>query len=664
MSSHPSNLIWIGVDTGGTFTDISLWRDGRLEFHKVPSTPDDPGEAIAQGLRGLGVDFSRAMVIHGATVATNALLQRKGARTALVVTKGFRDLLETGRQNRPRLYDPFPSPPPPLIPRELRFEADERITHDGQVLIPLTPDKAEALARDILASGAEIAAVCLLHSHAWPRHEQIMGEALRKHGLPFSLSCIVMPEFREYERASAVCVNAFVSPVMRAYLDRLRERLPGARVWVMSSGGAMIPPALAGEEAVRTILSGPAGGMLGAIAAARRAGVRGIVTFDMGGTSTEAGVAFERPAIRRDHVVDGLPIGLPMMDIHTIGAGGGSIAWKDRGGALRVGPQSAGARPGPACYGQNGPATVTDANLVLGRLQPNRFLGGAMRLDPGAAERALQRTGDEFGMDAAGAAAAMVDIVNAAMVRAIKAATLQRGHDPRDLTLVSFGGAGGLHACELAAELGMRRVLIPSQPGLLSALGMLQSELARDLAISAFLRLPPDAADVLSAAPDFSVHFQRLAEELNAMAPAGEVRFETAADARYEGQSHELTLPWTPAFIEDFHRLHEQLNGVVFPDRPIEVTVFRLRAHCPGAPPESGDHPAPVPGGGAPLEPLRFYVAGAGMVDGVLYDRALLPPGHRLQTPCIVTEYSATAVIPPGARAQVDATGQILVELP
>jgi N-methylhydantoinase A/oxoprolinase/acetone carboxylase beta subunit len=549
----------IGVDTGGTFTDFVFWDGKRLRTLKLPSTPEDPSKAILAGLEPAGE------VIHGSTVATNALLERKGSKLAFVTTEGFEDLLEIGRQNRPSLYDWSATRPEPLAPRELRFGLPDRMLAGGTVEKPLTAEAADRLAAQVKAAGAESAAVCLLHSYANPAHERLAGERLRAAGLQVSLSSEILPEYREYERASTTAVNAYVAPLMGRYLEELGNKA-GARVRVFQSSGSVISAAAAGAQAVHTVLSGPAGGLIGAVGAAKAAGFERIISFDMGGTSTDVALYDGALPFTNEMELGGCPIRVSMLDIHSVGAGGGSIAYFDSGGALRVGPRSAGAAPGPVCYGTGEEITVTDANVLLGRIDPERFLGGAMRLDVERARSRMEGMAAKAGSSAAELARAIVEVANSNMERAIRRISVERGRDPRDFTLVSFGGAGAQHACELADRLEIRTVLAPAQAGVLSALGMLSAAAGREFSSSALGR---DAEAVFA-----DLEQRALAE----MAEEGfeDVVLERHCDLRYAGQSYELRLPWRER--RDFEAHHRRAYGYAHQGRAIELVTARIAA--------------------------------------------------------------------------------------
>ena len=679
----------LGVDVGGTFTDFLLWEDGRLFVYKRPSTPDDPSRAVLAGLDETG--WTPDEVVHGSTVATNAVLERKGARTALITTRGFRDVLAIGRQTRPKLYDLEPRRPPPLIPDGLRLEADERLDHRGRVLQALSSREVEALLDRLLALGVESLAVCFLFSFLSPQHERMVRDAARRRGLPCSASFEVLPEYREYERTITTVLNAYVAPVVERYLARLAEGLRSrgvARLRVMQSNGGSAGAKASGALAVRTVLSGPAGGVAGAfrVAGARRASASGgdaarraldrIITFDMGGTSTDVCLCDGAVPFTAEAIIDGLPLRIPTVDVHTVGAGGGSIARIDAGGALRVGPESAGADPGPACYGKGGDPTVTDAHLLLGRLLPERFLGGRMSLSVAAARRALRPIARAYGNDVEQAAASIVKVANASMQRALRLISVERGHDPRRFTLVAFGGAGPLHACELAEALGIVRVLVPPFPGVLSAFGMAAAPVTRD-AVQAFLASVPvgDRSDpfVRKLERAFGRLEKRTRRELAAEGERGRVRLRRGLDLRYVGQSHELTVPvaasdagCAPArILPAFHRAHRRRYGHADQSRPVEVVAVRVRAEGPRPRLGAKAPIAPGRGGeakGARLERRQVWFAGRSRATWV-YDRAALRARDRLRGPALVLQLDATTAIPPGWRGVVDEAGNLVLEL-
>ncbi len=482
MAEQTGTETIIGVDIGGTFTDFVVLAGGEIRIHKTPSTPHDPSVAFLRGLEELEIG-SGAAFVHGSTVATNAILERRGARTALLTTEGFRDVLELGRQTRLGLYDLTPRKHVPLIPREQCHEVPERVDRNGNVLEPLDEGAVRAALDQIKGAGVESLAVCLLFSFANAAHEEQIGALVEAAGLNVSLSSRILPEYREYERASTTAANAYVAPLMQRYLRRLDEKLTALgrrRLWVMQSNGGVLSVEGAAREAVRTVLSGPAGGVVAAWQVGRAAGFERLLAFDMGGTSTDVSLIDGEPATSREGGIGDLPIRVPLLDIHTVGAGGGSLARVDAGGRLRVGPESAGADPGPACYGRGDLATVTDANLVLGRLLPQSFSAGRIRLDLERAQAAIRKIATALRLPVEEAAEGIVRVADTQMARALRKVSVERGHDPRRFCLIAFGGGGPLHACALAEELGIPTVLVPRYPGALSALGMLLSDFRKE----------------------------------------------------------------------------------------------------------------------------------------------------------------------------------------
>ncbi len=552
----------VGIDTGGTFTDFIFWDGSSWRTEKVRSTPADPSEAILEGLGAGGSE-----IVHGSTVATNALLERKGARTAFVTTQGFEDLLEIGRQNRAELYNWATRGRRPLVDRDLRFGVPERTLYDGSIERRLSNEVLSALRDRLVQSGAEAVAVCLLHSYANPAHERLIGEALKGTGLAVSLSHEVLPEYREYERASTTAVNAYVAPLMSRYLTRLRETVgAAAQLRVFHSSGGSMSAQGASRLAVHTVLSGPAGGVQGAAAVSRAAGYERFISFDMGGTSTDVALYDGGFSYTSESEIADCPIRVSMLDIHTVGSGGGSIAYLDSGDALRVGPRSAGARPGPVCYGEGTEVTVTDANLLLGRIDPSRFLSGRMSLDSDRAAHAMEQLAASGGTSSERLAGAIVDVANSNMERAIRAVSVERGFDPRDFALISFGGAGGLHACQLAERLDIRTVVCPRHAGVLSALGMLCADFTRDYSQSVLGKDPNAAFDALE---------RQAAREL-ADEGFDELRLERHIDLRYRGQSFEITLPWSDR--AEFAKAHGKLYGYDHGDSQVEAVTARVKA--------------------------------------------------------------------------------------
>lgn len=669
----------IGIDIGGTFTDFVVYAPGkgRLQTFKLLSTPHDPAQAVLQGLERIQPD-GPVRIIHGSTVATNALLERKGARTALVTTRGFGDVLQIGRQNRPELYSFSADPPAALVSKELRFEVDERVGAQGQVLQALDPAQAQALIPALREGGAESVVVCLLFSFLRPEHEQAVGRALREAGFFVSLSSEILPEYREYERMSTTAVNAYVSPRLDRYLGRLEQALEerGIAVRVMQSNGGHISVGEARRNGVRCILSGPAGGVVGAghvaglsltprppLPKGEGPGVR-VITFDMGGTSTDVALIDGAPQVTSEAVVGGCPIRVPVLDIHTIGAGGGSIAAVDAGGALRVGPQSAGADPGPACYGKGELPTVTDANLVLGRLPAEHFLGGQMPLDAQSAWRALERLGQALGLEAEQAALGVVAVVNAHMERALRVISVERGHDPRGFSLLSFGGAGGLHAAELARRAGIPGVLVPPLASTLSAYGMLAADVVKDYTQTVMLPGDTPLAEIEARLRPLA---ERGREELMAEGvPPGAMRLERLADLRYRGQSYELTTPFSERLLQDFHALHRQAYGYERPEAAIEIVNLRLRAVGHTQPPQLKRLPQGDPNPAAALMDRRPVVLGSGgaelrRAEAPLYRGEALQAGNWISGPALVVRADTTIWIGQQDNAVVDAFGNLMI---
>ncbi|MBI1852892.1 MAG: hydantoinase/oxoprolinase family protein [Planctomycetes bacterium] len=649
----------IGIDTGGTFTDFVFVDGGGLRVLKVPSTPDDPSRALKDGLTRLRA-MAGVEVLHGSTVATNALLERRGARTALVTTEGFRDVLEIGRQDRPRLYDLEVTRPEPLVPRALRLEARERTLGDGSIHRPLSEVEARRIARRIRRLGCESAAVCLISSFANPRHERALGRALRREGVPTSLSHEVLPEYREFERTSTTVADAYLTPVVGRYLARLEGSL-GPRAFVMQSNGGLVSFREAASRAVATVFSGPAAGVVGAIAIARASGFRDVLTLDVGGTSADVSLARGDPRTTNEFTIAGVPIRIPVLDIHTVGAGGGSIAWIDEGGALRVGPRSAGASPGPACYGRGTEPTVTDANVALGRIPPNRFLGGTMPLRAERAVHAISTLARRARLTRERAALGVLTVVETTMERALKVISLERGFDPRDFTLVAFGGAGPLHAAALAASLGCERVLVPPDPGALAARGLLGAAVVRDA--SQTVLMPERRATTAALRAGYAVLERSAASAVRRQGfTASAIVIERWLDVRYEGQSFEISVPFESEFRARFDALHAQRYGHADRARPIEVVTLRVRA--------SARRARPIPPLRLPISTRRpsaiartRALVGNRRVAMPVYDRATLGARTRLRGPLVVTEYSATTFVPPEHRLRVDRTGSLLIEI-
>jgi N-methylhydantoinase A len=654
----------IAIDTGGTFTDCVYLAEGELRVVKVFSTPSDPSRGILEALAGTGVREALDLR-HGTTVGTNAMLERKGARVAFVTTVGFEDTIAIGRQTRSRLYDWFAPVPVCIVPPKLRFGVPERVTDEGTILRAPTDEELEALVRNVRASNAESIAISLLFSFANPATEKRVAEALQSLDLPVSISQRILPEFREYERGATTVVNAYLAPRMQRYLGQLEERVasayPGSRVDVMQSSGGIIPAYLASHEPVRTVLSGPAGGVIGACKLAQLAGFDRIIGFDMGGTSTDVFLADASQGgaqLTRESVVAGMPIGVPMLDIHTVGAGGGSIARFDSGGMLRVGPESAGADPGPICFGRGNRPTVTDANLLLGRLDSSSFLGGGVQLD-------RERTSAIFEAqrgalpDAIQFAAGVLRVVETNMEKAIRVISIERGHDPRDFVLVAFGGGGPLHACALAKALHIPTVMIPAMPGALSAVGILLADFVRDY--SRTVMLPGNQLPKLESL--FAELEERGEEEFQQEGIVGVAH--RSLDVRYRGQGYELNLPCSAESIGEvaqaFHDLHIRRYGFSSPDKPLEIVNLRLRMIAKAEPwsPRKSD-PRSSEDAPEPCEERSICFDGQ-FRPARIYRRDELAPGDTIDGPAMITEYTSASVLPPGCRAQVDGYRNLII---
>jgi N-methylhydantoinase A len=740
----------IAIDTGGTFTDCVYVQDGTLAVLKLLSTPDDPARSVLEAIRLITANVGAALqarpthphtrleVRHGTTIGTNALLERKGARVAFVTTAGFEDTIAIGRQARQDLYNWMATPKPCLVPAELRFGVKERVSAEGEILLSPSDEELAELRGKILASGAESIAISLLFSFANPENERRVAAALKRirehvetaalgcpdeHGsatpsrasldrtgvdarshmdsagdqhpasLPISVSHEILPEFREYERAATVVVNAYLAPKAGGYMQRLelaiQDEHEGA-LYVMQSSGGIISAEIAAKEPVRTVLSGPAGGVIGAHRVAQLAGFENIIGFDMGGTSTDVAlIDASGPKTTSEARVSDIPISVPMLDIHTVGAGGGSLAWFDRGGILHVGPMSAGADPGPICYGRGEQPSVTDANLVLGRLDPEIALARTVRLDESRTRIFMEKARgkipsvEEF-------ATGIVRLAEAEMEKAIRLISVERGHDPREFTLVCFGGAGPLHACSLARALGIPRVIVPAMPGGLSALGILMSDVVRDYSRTVMIRTDKPEAKALnhkgrkdvakfaekitgsafsnsdsdplaSLKPHFAELEAKAAAEFHKEALSG--ISSRSVDLRYAGQGYELNVPAGPKMLESFHAAHRKRYGHADESRTVEVVNLRVRMIASAEHIELPRRPrAGADSSGAVMKqkPVMFD---SKWLEAPVLDRERLVPGNRFEGPAIVHEYSATTVVPPGCGAEVDEYSNIVIEV-
>ncbi len=653
----------VGVDTGGTFTDfIYKAENGEWGIYKVLSTPSNPANAVLNGIRNI-ITSDKFKVIHGSTVATNSILERKGAYTAFVTNKGFEDIIEIGRQNRTELYNLFYERNPSLVPKELRFGLECRVNSEGEVIIDIDDGELEGLVKKVEDAKTESIAVCLLFSYLNPGHELKVKKAFERLGIPVSLSHKILAEFREYERASTTIINAYVAPKMKRYIQNLIDGIEGNELRIMQSNGGSISAEVAMNESVRTILSGPAGGAVGAYEIAKMAGFNKLITFDMGGTSTDVSLIDNKLPLTFESEIAGFPVKVPMIDIHTVGAGGGSITYLDTGGSLKVGPESAGADPGPICYGRGEKITVTDANLYLGRLVPEFFLGGNMRLDRDKLNMYFKDMAKRVGLTEIELAEGILTVANANMERAIRVISVDRGYDPREFVLFSFGGAGGMHAAFLAQLLKIPKVFVPKNPGILSAIGMLLADIVKDYSLTVMLKVDETNYSEL----------KHLFEPLN---EAGikdllyegidreNIVLEHYLDMRYMGQSYEIVVPFTKNFVEDFHKLHEKNYGYSDKSKRVEIVNIRLRAV------------------GSPEKPVfeRIKRASSGSIEGAIIgeekvifsgnhkatkiiDRDKLLAGNIFEGPAIVVEYSSTIVIPPDCKVTVDDFGNLIIDV-
>src|SRR5262245_30393459 len=682
----------VGVDSGGTFTDICLFDEetGRLDVWKGSSTPDDPSRGIAQGveeaLRRIDPQAqgsAAAAVVyfgHGTTVATNALIQHRGARTGLVTTDGFRDLLEIGRQKRPDLYDIQADKPLTLVPRDRRLEVPERVRHTGEVTTPLDEEKMRAAARALKAAGVKAVAVSFLYGFIRPEHEK-RAVAILHEELPeafISAGHEIAPEFREYERLSTVVLNAYLGPVMETYIRRLSPRLRTLGMTVAphltQSNGGVIGFAAAADMPVRTVLSGPSTGVVGAQALGALAGFDNLITFDMGGTSTDVALLQDgRCRLAAEATVHGYPIKAPMLDIHTVGAGGGSVAYIDSGGLLKVGPRSCGADPGPACYDKGNPEpAVTDANVVLQTLNPEHLLGGRMKIRQDLAKQAIARLAERLRLGVAQTAEGILSVVTANMARAIRVISVQRGHDPRDYTLMAFGGAGPLHAARLARELDIGRVLVPANPGILCVMGLLLTDLRADFALSRLLPASEGStSDVAEAFANLAERADRWFEQ-EGIAPADRHLARTA-DMRYLGQNYELgvavpdgpiSAATLPALVEGFARAHRQRYGFAADGDPVQLVTLRVEATGEVRKAELSAHvEAGVDAAAAIVARRPVWLEERGdFVATPIYAREALRAGNRFAGPAIVEQMDATTFVPPGMTARVDRWLNLVLE--
>jgi N-methylhydantoinase A len=699
--------IRIGIDTGGTFTDFVVARGSRLTAFKAPSTPRNPAEAILSGIARILADAEPVPfeIVHGTTVATNALLERRGARTALITTEGFEDVIEIGRQARPDLYNLMVTRREPLVPRELRFGASERTGPDGSIIEVLDEESLKNIVRLISKHQppVESVAVCLLFSFANPAHEQLIARALEPIGVAVSLSHKILPEYREYERTSTVVINAYLAPLMSRYLSALAQgleavaggrwplagrevaggrwpvnrkavdapdtghRSPAYGLRIMQSNGGSVSAATAASEPVRAILSGPAGGVVGALRVCAAAGFRDIITFDMGGTSTDVSLCRGQARTTNEATVADLPVAVPVIDIHTVGAGGGSIARVDAAGALRVGPESAGADPGPACYGRGSEVTVTDANLVLGRFGGASLLGGEMAIDADRARSVLSRLAADMSrfaekpVTAERAALGVVRVANANMEAALRVVSVERGQDPRLFTLVSFGGAGGLHVCDLAVALRIPRVVVPRSPGTLSALGVLLGDVVKDYSRTVMMKASAFDSRVVER-----LFAQLTQEAIRDLSSEGfkrdRLKLARSVAIRYVGQSFEIDVTWGRRFEAAFHAAHRERYGYSDQSRPVEIVSLRLRATGVTRKPGLKRLASASTHRALPSHKTRVHLTER-PAQVPVYSRDDLSVGARIDGPAVITEYSSTTLIPPRCKVEVDPWLNLVIEV-
>lgn len=665
-----SSSAFIGIDTGGTYTDFVLFREGVVHILKVPSTPEAPYRASIAGIEIL-MPPDGFEVIHGSTVGTNAILERKGARTALITTKGFRDILHIGRQTREELYSLKPGDGEVLIKENRIIEADERVNWKGEILRDLDDEEISAIFESLRSKRIDSVAVCLLFSFLNDANEKKIASHREARQYEISLSSDVLCEFREFERCSTTVLNAYICPIMKRYLQKLADRmgLQGAKnLWIMQSNGGIFSLQSAVKKPVHTILSGPAAGVAGAFAVARTAGFQNVITIDMGGTSTDVSLG-EGGAlpVTMEGEIEKFPVGIPILDIHTIGAGGGSIAYVDEGGILKVGPRSAGADPGPACFGKGRHITVTDAHLILGRLPDKTFMEGKRKPDISRAAQFLTPMARKMGCSTEEAAWGILQVVQAQMEGALRVVSLQRGHDPRRFTLLAFGGAGPLHACELAASLNIPKVLIPRYPGVLSALGMILAPHFMEFSRTMKMALHTTESELLGEV--FDSLSRKAAREMGSDRP---LRYEYYLDMRYSGQSYELTVPVSDFSREEIARrfvaLHRRRYGYARDHDEIEVVTFRVKAERKKSSPTMAAKPSEVKRAFEPAGSQKvLWAEGASPLREHLFpliERESLPEGTTWEGPAIILQYDTTTFVPARWSCAVDEFGNLLLENP
>ena len=663
-----SKDIRIGVDTGGTFTDFVIAIDGVLEAQKIPSTPDDPSRAILFGIQEyLGISSS-PLIIHGTTVATNSLLERKGGRIALITTKGFEDILFIGRQVRKDLYSLKGEQRRPLLPRTFCIGLEERTTAAGKIEKAVSSHEFKTTLNAIKAKNVEAVAVSLVNSFANPLNERFIRDQLKAENILFSISSEILPEHREYERTVVAAVNAYLMPVISQYLKSLERKLPIPNLRIMQSNEGYISPKIAKAEPIRTALSGPAGGVVGAFHLGKSIGLKKMISFDMGGTSSDVCLIDGKIQRTNESQIGDFPVRLPIIDIHTVGAGGGSIASVDSGGSLRVGPLSAGADPGPACYGKGNVPTVTDANLVLGRLVPEFFLGGEMKLFPERSQSVLKNLATKIDKTSVETASGIIQIANANMEKAIRVISIERGYDPRDFALISFGGAGGMHAIEIASNLNIAKVIVPKNAGVLSALGLLLADSIKDYSKSILksteLATPKELEKQL-----YELQKKSFRDMKKEGFPPENIQMSPFLDLRYLGQSYEITLPYRPtksshlSFLSDFHKAHQRLYSYHHSGRPVEIVNIRLKSIgvTKKINLKKRQIREEIPSKRALLKKQKLFYRGKEHMASV-YMRESLESGNRILGPALIVDQDATTFLPPTYSLQVDGLLNLIME--
>ncbi len=654
-------MIVLGVDIGGTFTDFVLFDGKELKVHKVISTPHDPAEAVFSGIRSLGISNKQMCIVHGSTVATNTLLERKGAKVALITTKGYEDVLEIGRQARSSLYDFSIKRESPLVSERFRWGVAERVSATGEVLSGIKNGDLKKISVELRKQGFDSVVVCFLFAYKNPVNEEVVVDELEQLGIHVSASCRILPEYREYERLSTTVVNAYVSPVMSRYLASLTDGIETKNIRIMQSNGGSISPTTAKEQAVNCILSGPAGGVIGASRIAKHAGLKNIISFDMGGTSTDVSLSNGDVRLTTQTLISGIPIKIPVIDINTVGAGGGSIAHIDAGGALRVGPRSAGADPGPVCHGKGKEPTVTDANLFLGRICAEHFLGGRMRLNANMILQHMSLVAKKLRMNPVRVAEGIIEIANANMERAIKVISVEKGFDISDYTLVSFGGAGGLHACDLANRLSMKKILIPKNAGVLSALGMTVADVVKDYSKSILFKVEKNCYRKLSGLFK-PLNSYGKKEILSEGIQENSIKIKNSVDIRYVGQSHELMLPFKKTYIDDFHKLHNRTFGYSNLDYEIEVVNIRVRVIGKTRKPSlRKGKVVTYENEQAITKKTKCFYGGKWLKTDIL-DRNIIRPCYQIKGPGLIVDNTSTTFLPPEYICNIDDHENLIIE--